>query len=376
MGETEELMTESHNILFLANSGEIIGGGQISLLGLLENLNIQKYHPIVICPMKGDLYFQLVKLGVETYIVKMDTLRNLSFISWIVTVIKLFKIINKKKIDLIHSNGSRATIYGGIAAKISGIPLIWHVRIADCDKILDRILARFSTKIIAISNAVNKRFDWLKDNSKKTIVYNGIDIKKFNPSVNGEKIRKEFHITKKKQLVGIVGRLDWYKGHKFFLNAAKAVSEELPQVNFIIVGEGEKRITLEKQVKQLNIEDKVTFTGKREEIPEIIASLDLFVLSSVSEGFGRVVAEAMACGKPVVASNIGGLPEVVVDQVTGILVPMRNPVAIAKAIIEILNNKSKAEQMGRAGRKRVEKLFSLTENVSKTELLYEKILKK
>jgi len=374
MGKTKRYMSETYTILYLANSGDIIGGGQISLLGLLKRLNRGKYHPVVVCPAVGSLYDELKRIGVETHIVRMNTLRNLNFLLWVKTINRLVQLIKSKKIQIIHSNGSRATIFGGIAARLTKTPLIWHVRIVNSDKLLDRLLARLASKIIVISKAVSRRFNWLKNKEDKIVlVYNGIDLEKFKPNVGIRKVRGE-SLSSKTPMVVTVGRLDWYKGHKYLLEAAEKIVQILPDARFLIVGDGEYRKRLENQVKQLNLDENVIFTGNRKDIPEILAGIDLFVLSSVSEGFGRAVAEAMACAKTVVATKAGGLSEVVEDGITGRLVSPKNSTALAEAIIELLKDKKKAENMGIAGRKRVEKLFSIERNVKSIEELYKKIL--
>lgn len=368
-------MSETYTILYLANSGDIIGGGQISLLGLLKRLNRGKYHPVVVCPAVGSLYDELKRIGVETHIVRMNTLRNLNFLLWVKTINRLVQLIKSKKIQIIHSNGSRATIFGGIAARLTKTPLIWHVRIVNSDKLLDRLLARLASKIIVISKAVSRRFNWLKNKEDKIVlVYNGIDLERFKPNVGIRKVRGEISLSSKTPMVVTVGRLDWYKGHKYLLEAAEKIVQTLPDARFLIVGDGGYRKRLENQVKQLNLDENVIFTGNRKDIPEILAGIDLFVLSSVSEGFGRAVAEAMACAKTVVATKAGGLSEVVEDGITGRLVSPKNSTALAEAIIELLKDKKKAENMGIAGRKRVEKLFSIERNVKSIEELYEKIL--
>jgi len=140
------------------------------------------------------------------------------------------------------------------------------------------------------------------------------------------------------------------------------------------VGDGEYRKRLENLRKELGLNENVIFAGNREDIPQILADIDIFVLSSVSEGFGRSAAEAMACAKPVVATKVGGVPEVVDDGITGSLVLPKNPNALAEAIITLLQNKEKAQRMGQAGRKRVEKMFSLQKNIRQTEEIYEEIL--
>lgn len=366
---------EKSNVLYIANSGNIIGGGEISLLELLFGLNRDKFVPIVVCPFGGDLSDEVKKSGIEVRIVRMRSLKIPNPFSFFRSITSLVKILKKREIVLVHANGSRCAIYGSIASMFAGIPMIWHVRILESDGLLDRFLAKISTVIIVNSKAVAERFKWLRNKGKLKIIYNGIDFTKFGNPVQSEKIKKEFGFNPSSSLVATVGRLDWYKAHQYFLQAAKKVKETMPNVNFLIVGDGERRTYLENLTKKLGLDKDVVFAGNRKDISDILECVDIFVLSSVSEGFGRAAAEAMAREKPVVATKVGGLCEVIDDGTTGILVPPKNPTALAEAVTGLLKDKRKAKDMGIAGRKRAEKMFNIGENVKMTETLYEKILK-
>ncbi|MDI6642077.1 MAG: glycosyltransferase family 4 protein [Elusimicrobiota bacterium] len=363
-----------YNILYVANSGEIIGGGEISLLELLSKLNKERFHPIVVCPYRGDLAEEVEKLNIEVKIIPMTSLKKFNFYLFVYSIDKIIKILKENNISLVHTNGSRCTIYSGIACKITKTPIIWHVRILESDGLLDRFLAKISTLIIVNSNAVKKRFYWLTNKNKIEVVYNGIDLPKFNEPSKSQDIRNNFHIDTKRPLITTIGRLDWYKAHEYLLRSVKIVKESIPNVLLLLVGDGDRKEYLKNLSKQLRIDENVIFTGKRKDIDNILHASDLFVLSSVSEGFGRSAVEAMACRKPVVATKVGGLSEVVKDGITGRLVQPRNPQALAKAIIEILLDKRKAENMGIAGRKRTEELFSIERNVNKTQEIYERLI--
>lgn len=365
---------EKINILYLANTGDIVGGGEISLLDLLHGLNKEKFKPLVVCPFSGDLADEFKKLGIEIKIVKMGSLKIPNPVSFIRSVMTLVKILKNREIMLVHANGSRCAIYGSFACKIIGIPMIWHVRILESDGLLDRFLAKMSTVIIVNSKAVAERFKWLRNKSKIKIIYNGIDLTKFGKTVQTEKIRKEFGFNLESPIVATVGRLDWYKAHQYFLQAAKKIKEILPNVRFLIVGDGKRKSYLESLTKKLGLSENVVFAGNRRDIPDILECIDVFALSSISEGFGRSAVESMASEKPVVATRVGGLCEIVDDGMTGILVSPKDPTVLAKAVVELLKDKKKAKDMGIAGRKKVEKMFSIEKNVKKTEELYKKIL--
>lgn len=362
------------NILYLANSGDIIGGGEISLLGLLAGVSKESFNPLVICPSMGNLLKELEQLNIETNVVQMKSLRRFNPFSNIDSIAKLGRVIKSRKIDLVHANGSRSAFYGGIASRIAKVPLVWHVRILESDGLVDRLLASLSNKIVVNSKAVKARFNWLKDEAKVEVIYNGIDLERFHPFIKEKEVRDEFGLSQEALLVGTVGRLDWYKAHQYLLQAAKKVVEVISDIHFLIIGDGDCRGKLEDLKKKLRLNKNLIFTGNRKDIPRILSNLDLFVLSSVSEGFGRSVAEAMACEVPVVATKVGGIPEVVEDGVSGCLVPSKDPAALAEVIINLLKDREKAKAMGQAGRRRVEELFSIQRNVKKTEQLYEKIL--
>ena len=151
-------------------------------------------------------------------------------------------------------------------------------------------------------------------------------------------------------VVGMIGRLESIKGFEYFIDSAAIISREIPQARFLIVGEGSLHDKLAVRARDLNIGDKVFFTGWREDIPEILSILDLLALASLNEAVGRVILEAGAVGKPSVATEVGGVPEIIKNNTTGILVPPRDPDAMAQAVISLLKDEAKRSEMGRAAK--------------------------
>jgi len=177
------------------------------------------------------------------------------------------------------------------------------------------------------------------------------------------------------QVVGTVSSLTPHKGHTYLIEAASKVLEVFPSTQFLLVGDGRMREELEKKAKNLNLTPSIKFLGTRKDIPEILAAIDIFVLTSSSrEGLGISILEAMAAEKPVVATAIGGIPEVVIDGETGILVPPKNTDDIAGAIIELLKNPGKANTMGQKGAQRVKEKFTTQHMLVDIEELYESSL--
>jgi len=369
-----------YNLLFTTISGEMLGGGQRSLLLILERLNKKRFKPFLICPSGGDLIEKAKKLGVETAIIKMGTLKRLNFFYIPVTVWKLKRFIKQKNIDLIHTDAPRQTFYTGIAARLAGKPLIWYVRVSDPEEnFYDKFLLTLSSKVIAVSKAVRERLEEVAPRSDKfVVIYNGVDLTEFNQQLADKRFKEEFEIEDDWILVGTVGQLIRGKGQEVFLKAAAQVSKLFPNVKFIIVGDGNEayRKKLEYLSKELGIEEKVIFTGFREDIPRITSRFDIVVLPSSThfEGFPRVVLEGMACSKPVIATRIGGNPEAVEDGTTGIIVPPEDPTQLSDAILELVKNEDKRSQMGEAGRRRAERLFSIEKNIAQIEKLYKELL--
>jgi glycosyltransferase involved in cell wall biosynthesis len=374
MGDAREGLV-MHTVLYIESSEAIFGGGQISLLELLANIDMTKFLPLVIVGEERKLKKEIKKLGVECTLLLMPSFKWLSPFPFFAGIWQIFNFVRKKKIKLIHSNTSRATLYAGPVAKILGIPLIWHVRVPHSDKLLDRFLVPFSSRIIAVSRIVKRRFSWLKKDKVVTI-YNGVDTQKFSPCLVQDDLRKKFNINSEDIVIGTVGRLSPEKGLEYLISAIREVVNAYPQTKVLIVGDGDEKycLSLQEKVKDLELSSHIIFVGFYEDIPQILRCLDIFSLPSLFEAFNRSLLEAMACGLPVVATAVGGNVEIVQDGVNGLLVPAGNPDALASAIAELLKDKEKARKMGREGKRHVEENFSIEKNVKRIEKLYLQIL--
>ncbi len=365
------------NVLYIAGWGDLRSGGPISLLNLLQKLDRERFKPLVVCPSPGTLVEVLKSTNIETEIINIKSLKKLHLFSFFSSIVRLSKLIKAQKIDIVHSNAacSRESFSGAIAAKIGKIPFIYHVRTLDSAGWIEKILAGLSAKIVVISDAVSKKFYWLKNPKKIIKIYNGVDVEKFNPAINPETMRKEFGLNSKTVVIGTAGILAPLKGFQYFLEAVAEIIKKCPDAKFLVVGETAEKFKdykrkLENLIDFLKLNKKIVFAEFRKDFPQILAGIDIFVLSSTKEAFGRVLIEAQACGKPVVASCVGGIPEVVKNKVTGILVPSKNPRAIAEAVMDLIKNREKAKRMGLAGRKRVEAFFDINYNAHRTMELY------
>jgi glycosyltransferase involved in cell wall biosynthesis len=364
-----------HRVLYIETSAGLFGGGQISLLELLAHIDRTKFLPLVIAGEEGKLKKEVKKLGIECVVLPMPRFKWLNPFPFFAGFWRIFNFVRKQKIKLIHSNTSRAALYAGPVAKILSIPLIWHVRVPLPDYLLDRFLVSLSSRIIAVSRIVRRRFSWLKKN-KVEIIYNGVNTKRFLPGLAQGDLRKKFHIDSEDIVIGTVGRLSPEKGLEYLISAIPDVINEYPQTKVLIVGDGNEnyRLSLQEKVKELELSSRIFFVGFYEDVPQVLRCMDIFSLPSLFEAFSRSLLEAMACGLPVVATAVGGNVEIVEDGVNGLLVPPSNPGALAFAIKELLKDKEKARKMGLEAKLRVEENFSMDINAMKIERLYLQIL--
>lgn len=364
-----------YRILYIDSSQGIFGGGQVSLLELLGRINKAKFHSVVVLSEEGKLSEKVQKLNIECEIIRMSTLKILNPFMLLSTLSQLFRLMKLRRINLIYANTSRAAIYAGLVAKSLKIPMIWHVRIPYSDGLVDRFLVFLSTRIIVVSRAVGRRFDWLPE-EKKGLVYNGVDINKFSLNARDADSRARFNLQLRDIVIGTVGRFSSEKGHTILISAIQEVAKIIPEIKVLLVGNGNEgfRLSLQEEIKKLELSSNFVFAGFCEDIHNVLKIMDIFCLPSLSEGFNRGLLEAMACGLPVVATSVGGNVEVVENGVSGLLVPPGNPEVLASAIIALLKDKKESQGMGLEGRRIVEENFSIERNVKKIEEIYLQIL--
>jgi glycosyltransferase involved in cell wall biosynthesis len=278
---------------------------------------------------------------------------------------------------------------GALAAALANVPHVWHIhetiesgknwRFFLGAKIARSLISRFSHRIIATSEAISKLYlDTTHDTGKIKVIYNGVDVDLYDDSVSMLTLRRKLGIPATVKLVGMVTQMVPLKRHEDLLRAAVIVQQSVPNSFFLSVGgdldTSEYGQSIKKLSQELGLAERIVWLGFYERIHEIFKAIDLLVLPSEEESFGRVLIEAMAARKPVVATTVGGIPEIVVDGVTGFLVPPKSPSNLAQSIIRILKDPELAEAMGQAGRQRVEKYFSLDQYVEDVEEVYLELL--
>ncbi len=376
-------------VLFFHNGSDIYGASR-SFLRLNTRLIKEGLMVKAVLPQTGPLYEALIDVGVDAVIMRPFPIIERSAFKSIgglialivqtpISICRISRLIRKVRPDLIHSNLS-VLFAPALAARLMRVPHIWHIRETYAEfgffwKLYQRFMAWGAARIVAVSTPIADQFEETRRN-KVTVIHNGFPKAEFDPVPHErvQEFRDRFGL-KDELIVGLVGRIKFIrKGQEYLVEAAAQLKERFPKVKYLLIGSpfpgNEEHLTrLQELIEKLGVENSVIYTGDVEDIKAAYSAMDVSVMASgLPEPFGGVTIESMALGKPVVGTNIGGTPEQIEDGVTGILVPPRDPEAMAGALSRLLEDKVLREKMGKAGRKRFEENFEF-------DPFYEKILK-
>ena len=360
--------------LFQIDAGKGWRGGQRQSLLLCRLLLQQNFSCYLVAQPRSPLALKAQEEGIPVILLRMRGEADF----W--AAARLALILKRRQCQLIHYHDAHAVMLGALASRMAQVPLRVLTRRVDF-ALNENPLSRWKYQknidaFIAVSTGVREVL--VKggiDPQKIYVVPDGIDFTPYEENKEKGALRRELNFTSADYVVGIVAHLADHKGHKYLIEAVRLLKEKLPQVRLIVVGEGPLKLELSRQVKDFHLEDVVFFLGFREDIPRILASLDLFVLSSHMEGLGSSLLEAMASRLPVVATQVGGIPDVVIHQETGLLVPPKNPAALAEAILEMYNHREKAQKMGQRGYEVVHEKFSAEAMAGRVINVYQNLFK-
>ncbi|MBS0260691.1 MAG: GT4 family glycosyltransferase PelF [Planctomycetes bacterium] len=281
------------------------------------------------------------------------------------------KRLRQLRPDILHTHNLAAHIVGSIAAKLSGVPVVIQTRHGMHEShglkqnLSNRLATRFTDCMVAVSGSTAE-VALEKDHiprARLEIIRNGVDLELYRQRVGKPlpKTSRAIHAA----------RLDHAtKDQRTLLRAMRLVVNQCPDFQLQIAGDGADRPFLESLCDELNLRPNVTFLGFRHDVHALLPEADVFVLSSVTEGLPMTLLEAMACGLPVISTNVGGIPELVTDSETGLLVPPQSPELLAAALLELIRDPARAETLGRAGRHRVEQTFDIRRVTAQYEELY------
>jgi glycosyltransferase involved in cell wall biosynthesis len=295
------------------------------------------------------------------------------------TVPRLVRAVRAEQIDILHLHGYGGSTIGRICGWITGLPCIVHEHICDAaipasQRLADRVLRSRTAAAIAVSKPVadflvEKRFISARD---VRIVHSGVPLELFRQPPTG-RWHRALGLPDGHQLVATVGRLHASKGLAYFLKAARQVLDAVENVTFLIVGDGDLHDELRRQAQKLGLWDNVIFTGHIDDVPSLLADVDVFAISSVTEGGPITLFEAMAAGRAIVATSVGAVPEVLEDSASGFVVPPGDADALAAKCILLLENRALVEDLGARAREEAHR-YEASEAVDAFELLYDRVV--
>ncbi len=358
--------------LFHIDAGREWRGGQRQSLLLVRELVRRGYPVHFIVQPKSPLWEKACAENLPVWPLRMRSEFGL------LAALRLAWRMKRRGCILAHFHDAHSVAVGSLAARWAKVPLRVISRRVDFplkrNPFSRKKYLRNVEALIAISDGVKRVLvQGGVDPARIRVVPSGIDFSIYDQEQPHDFLHREYGFDEGDYLVGIVASLEDHKGHRDLLEAANLLKEHTRKIKIVIVGEGSLKLELTKQAQALHVKDLVYFMGFRSDIPRILASLDLFVLSSRLEGLGSSLLDAMACRLPVVATRTGGIPELVKDGETGLLVPPRNPKAMAQAIETLYHDKRLAARLAKAGHEFVHKKFSAEATAERTLAVYKEI---
>ncbi|KRT71305.1 MAG: group 1 glycosyl transferase [candidate division NC10 bacterium CSP1-5] len=351
-------------------------GGQemrvhLELIGLRE----RGHRMLLACHPESELAKRAERAGLEVWC--------LSFrrpidprLTW-----QMHRLLTQERVELVNTHSSVDSWVVSLAARSARVPVVRtrHLSVPlKRDPFSRLVYWTLCDRIVTTGEAIRRHLlAKLRLNPSKVIsIPTGVDLRQLDPhTVDGKQVRHELGVQATTPLIGIVAVLRSWKGHRFFLEAVPLIVRKVPSARFLIVGDGPLRRTIGQWIEQMGLKEIVMMAGHREDIPEVLAALDVVVsASTAAEGVPQALLQALAMRRPVVATQVGGIPEAIRHEETGLLVSHGDPVALAAAITSLLSDPDRGASLGNAGRRLVEKEFAVETMLDRLEVLYAEML--
>ena len=362
------------NILFLTTHFNT-GGITSYILTLAKELR-KKNHNVYVVTSGGNMVVKLSPLGIGHLTLDIRTKSELSPKIY-GNLGKLIRFIREKNIDIIHTHTRVTHVAGAILKRLTKKPQVTTCHGFFKPRLSRKLFPCWGDAVIAISEAVSEHLteDFRLNRKKVFLIPNGIDLSDFPliDEATKKQKRQAFNLCDE-PVIGIIARLSDVKGHSILISAMQDVVAEIPRAVLLVVGEGKLEESLKKTVSELKLTNNIRFYPLVDKTTEVLPLLDVFVMPSLQEGLGLSVMEAQAMAIAVIGSRVGGIPSLIDDGKTGLLVTPGDTKALSRAIIELLRNKNKAREMGLAARKFIEREFSSDKMVEKTLDCYKQVL--
>ncbi|MBL8049949.1 MAG: glycosyltransferase [Anaerolineales bacterium] len=385
MMQSEIENNRKYNLVYLID-GLGWGGAERLMIPILSNIDRQHFttRVCVLQDINGNpIAKELRDLGITVDLLPVRYLRDFTAST------RIINYLRDVKADLLHAQLEFSTVLGGIAAKWLGIPSVvtLHTLPSQEEGLKSRLhlalenfmLRHFFDSIISVSKETQRFYKQTAKipDKKSNVIYNGVDVTHYSTTLpNRSTTLKELGIPSTATVIITVAVLRELKGIQYMIRAMPSLSDAQPQIYYLVVGGGEYYEPLQDEVKKAGVHEKVVFTGARKDIPALMTASDLFVLPTLTEALPTVLAEAMALGLPILASRVGGVPEMIQEDINGKLIEPADPQTLAAVCLEMLKDPQRLRQMGNAGRKIAEEKFNIKTQVQQLQNLYLRLIYK
>jgi len=348
------------------------GGAETIVTTLASSLDPHRFRSVVCLFRPGWLYDACRERGISTSVIAINGALDLN---WARTFAAL---VRKERVAVIHAHEFSANVYGSLVGQLVRVPVVAtvHGKNYYAERLRRRVAYRYVSRMsqmVAVSEDLKhflvRRAGVAAD--RIDVVYNGVAIPNPPPLNQLNALRTELRLDGYDNVIGAVGSLYPVKGHIHLIKALPGILRACPRTLLLLIGRGELERVLKEEVASRNLDAHVRFLGFRSDVPALLSTLDVFVLPSLSEGLSMALLEAMAAGKPVVASRVGGNPELVLDGDSGFLVDAESPELIADRVVRLLRDKGQAARMGDRGRRHVQDRFTFRGMVDQYQAFYE-----
>jgi glycosyltransferase involved in cell wall biosynthesis len=351
------------------------GGAERVISTLAQALNDDRFRVIVGLFKSGWLQTECERLGVEMRVIPLKGTLHMQWFR------NCFRLVREERIALIHGHEFSAIVYGWIVSRLAGISFVGTVH--GKNYFWQKLRRRLAYRTISRLGQLVAVSEDLKDFIVKTVgipasrvqvIYNGVESGSPVSDAEVDRCRAELGLSAGDPVIGTVGSLYPVKGHRYLLDAMPTILRQYPNAVLLLIGRGELEISLKEQTQRLGIEERVRFLGMRQDVPRLLSVLDAFVLPSLSEGLSLALLEAMASGKPVVATLVGGNQELIDHGRTGFLVQPEDARDLATNLVKLLSDQAMMQQFGRQAAERVRQHFSMGQMVDRYRDLYARSL--
>ncbi|MEI7881202.1 MAG: glycosyltransferase family 4 protein [bacterium] len=362
------------------------GGTRRHLMDVVTSLNPSRFQVTVACSARRDPAFfnDIALMRAKCITVHLIPMRRaISPFSDLLALLRLVSLMRHTRFDVVHTHSSKAGFLGRLAARLTGVPRIIHtphtfpfqmkssrpIRFAYFH--LERFAARFTDRIICVCPSQRVIAQQLTNPARAVVIENGIGAAPPPDMAERHRRRLELGIATGCLVAGMVGRFTLQKGHVHFIAAARQVAARLPAVRFVLVGDGELKQRIERSIAAAGLQERFIILGAREDVPELVPLFDVVVLPSLWEGLPYVLLDAMSAGKPVIASSVAGMADVITNGDNGLLVPPEDPTALADAMLKLLENGKLRSTMGNRARESLRHRCRLEDMIERLSSVYE-----